>query len=75
MNEGIMRYDLGPQEVSTTHLPPEFRYLQSSVIMTMDHGGLGFVGAMEYKLNMWSRGVGPGEDEGFLLSRVSIFGR
>ena len=72
INDEIVKYDMATREVSKIHLPSKFLHLlkqQSIVLMTDDHGGLGFVAScMEYQLELWS--MVAGGDAGFVLTRV-----
>ena len=72
INDEIVKYDMATREVSKIHLPSKFLHLlkqQSIVLMTNDHGVLGFVAScMEYQLELWS--MVAGGDAGFVLTRV-----
>ncbi|GJN24795.1 hypothetical protein PR202_gb12560 [Eleusine coracana subsp. coracana] len=65
---GILKYDLGTQEMTVIQPPPVWNGL---IVLTIaEGGGLGCVSVMGSKLFLWSREAGPDGDMGWVQSRI-----
>ncbi|OQU88791.1 hypothetical protein SORBI_3002G096600 [Sorghum bicolor] len=60
MTTGILRYDLGTQEISWVDLPPDCRCQDHRILLTTTgYGGLGIARVDNSRIRLWSREAGP----------------
>jgi hypothetical protein len=68
----VLKCDVATQEMALIHLPPTTTtYPHHIVLTTTEDGGLGFAGADESKLYLWSReSAGPDDNGRWTQSRI-----
>jgi hypothetical protein len=67
---GILKYDLGKQEISFVNLPPDIHGQRQVLLTTTEYGGLGIARVESSRIHLWAGETGPGERLGWVPSRV-----